>query len=853
MNHATPRVRLGARSLVLASGFWLLASLPAPGIVDFNSNGMSDLWELSVNGFALLPASVNPQDDPDSDGWTNSQEAAAGTNPFDPNPPGGYLRPEIGYTRTIVIDPDFPDGDPMVVECAEITWPTLAGKRYALFSSDDLTLQSWLPMDSPFTGNGSVVTYHFPIGDSPKSCYKVAIGDTETNYDGLTEYEESQLADNTGVWTDDWDSDGLSNAEEYAYGFDPNLADSNGDGIGDLEQFSNEHPASTHDADGDGASDAIEFTAGSDPKSSTSVPPCDPFLVWMSRRGDATEQSTASPIHTAYEYKTFSSIEKPPTLSSVDAALDCGLLLAKVISTAYPPFEQALYRVPLKAFRGLPSTEWADGTRHYGNELTIHSDSYHLTRPVQKLAAITSQNLRLENDWAAPEDITYRFLKVHLKAPMPSPRDPNFSSEMQSWAIPTSAYTKVAEDTELVELTIKKDEKVSEPYDLEPPPAEPGTYHLVGLLPMEVVQPKLNGNGDKITDQNGIEQIEVVKTIRFCRWLDSFTGNDLDSDCAENDRDHFRIRIPAVLPGLTKIHIKSTGLLTAVIDGQWVSKSTDGDYDVTMIEENGAMVSTWMLLVSDGDDDDDEGYNGKGTDDHTDDQTLLANFNSPIEVTLPEYDNAMVVFHAQKPLGDLEIQPYYLSPAGDLPPDKERFIVNHLEKMKEIYRQIGIRVGYYGIVGKAVPPSWFDAVTTPNQAADYFTPTESNLARATVRGFTVPGKQIRIGFVNATVMQETLIKPPFPVRGFTDQDTDGIIISLELLDARLILGVTAHETGHALGLDHPLSTFKRWLMRGGGGNVMIWENKPPDSKRFLSGDFEIIGNSQSFYVPYVPN
>ncbi len=42
-------------------------------------------------------------------------------------------------------------------------------------------------------------------------------------------------------------------------------------------------------------------------------------------------------------------------------------------------------------------------------------------------------------------------------------------------------------------------------------------------------------------------------------------------------------------------------------------------------------------------------------------------------------------------------------------------------------------------------------------------------------------------------------------------------------------------------------------MKGGGGNVMIWENKPPDSKRFQSRDFEIIGNSQSFYVPYVPN
>ncbi len=72
--------------------------------------------------------------------------------------------------------------------------------------------------------------------------------------------------------------------------------------------------------------------------------------------------------------------------------------------------------------------------------------------------------------------------------------------------------------------------------------------------------------------------------------------------------------------------------------------------------------------------------------------------------------------------------------------------------------------------------------------------------------------------------------------------------------ARRILGTTAHEMGHTLGLNHPSSnSWKRWLMRGDGADRIIWNDDTLDSKRFHSEDFEIIRNSQSFYVPYVPN
>jgi len=45
-------------------------------MIDLNGNGISDVWE-----WVYGANNVNPNADPDGDGFSNLQEAIAGTNP----------------------------------------------------------------------------------------------------------------------------------------------------------------------------------------------------------------------------------------------------------------------------------------------------------------------------------------------------------------------------------------------------------------------------------------------------------------------------------------------------------------------------------------------------------------------------------------------------------------------------------------------------------------------------------------------------------------------------------------------------------------------------------------------------
>ncbi len=265
----------------------LCATLPAFAFVDSNNNGLSDLWERTYNNGQLFGSSFDPQADADGDGWTNAQEAAAGTNPFDPNPPEGFLRPDIVHVPAVWIDTDF-DEIPDTISIPEaitITWPTIAGKQYTLLSSLDLT--EWFSVeDWTFIGSGSIVEYNFTLAQDDKFFWRVKIEDVDSDGDGLTDAEEHDLGTDpnnshtvTGypdMWLATHFLSTLMNGGPSS--FDPN-GDPDHDGLTNLEEYQNGTDPNNADSDGDGITDGGEVDQGTDPNDSEDTPEAEWFIL----------------------------------------------------------------------------------------------------------------------------------------------------------------------------------------------------------------------------------------------------------------------------------------------------------------------------------------------------------------------------------------------------------------------------------------------------------------------------------------------------------------------------------------------------------------------------------------------
>jgi len=279
-------------SFSLGALFTALCALPASAILDTNDNGMSDVWELQFNNGNLFPGDFDPLADADNDGWTNEQEAVAGTDPFDATSPNGFVRPEVVILHDVLLDLDHDEIPESYAEVATISWPVIVGKQYTLLTSPNLT--SWMQVEQSTALTDGTWTYNFPIPNDQSVFWRVRIEDVDSDGDGLTDAEEYKLGTdptqaqtisgipdlwlatnftaillNGGLSTihpdDDPDGDGLTNLEEYQHGTDPNNPDSDNDGLTDGEEIARGTDPLNPDSDGDGMPDGWEVKWGLDP------------------------------------------------------------------------------------------------------------------------------------------------------------------------------------------------------------------------------------------------------------------------------------------------------------------------------------------------------------------------------------------------------------------------------------------------------------------------------------------------------------------------------------------------------------------------------------------------------------
>ncbi len=150
--------------------------------IDNDDNGISDLYQVLHAGVTDAHA------DNDKDGATNEQEGAAATNPNDGTDNLNFQTvTNTGATLNA-------------------SWRTMAGKSYQMQASADLG-STWTNEGAAISGNGALANASCPVS-SARMFLRIQVADTDTDADGVTDWEELQAGTDPSLF--DTDGDGRS-------------------------------------------------------------------------------------------------------------------------------------------------------------------------------------------------------------------------------------------------------------------------------------------------------------------------------------------------------------------------------------------------------------------------------------------------------------------------------------------------------------------------------------------------------------------------------------------------------------------------------------------------------------------
>jgi hypothetical protein len=101
----------------------------------------------------------------------------------------------------------------------QIQFPQAVGKQYQLQSSSDM--QTWVDAGDAFLGTAAAVTLTTPTvpANTTKMFYRILVKDVDPDYDSLSNWEEAIICSNPNL--PDSDLDGVSDYTEYQYGSNP--------------------------------------------------------------------------------------------------------------------------------------------------------------------------------------------------------------------------------------------------------------------------------------------------------------------------------------------------------------------------------------------------------------------------------------------------------------------------------------------------------------------------------------------------------------------------------------------------------------------------------------------------------